>query len=125
MRALDLVRQRLPEVVQHRRTLRDLDVRAQLGGHDPGQVDDLERVLEDVLPVARAVVEPPEELDDLLVEVAAVRLEDRLLAGLPDVVVDLRLGLVVHLLDPRRVDAAVLDQPLERQLRDLAADAVE
>ena len=38
-------------------------------------------MLEHVLPVARPVAEPAEDLDDLLVEVAAVRLEDRLLAG--------------------------------------------
>ena len=38
---------------------------------------------------------------------------------------DLGLRLVVHLLDPRRVDAAVLDQLRQRQPRDLAAEAVE
>ena len=87
----------------------------ELGGHDPAEVDDLERVLEDVLAVARAVAEPPEDLDELLVELAAVRLEHRLLAGLQDVLLELRLRLVVHLLDPRRVDAAVLDQLVERE----------
>ena len=35
------------------------------------------------------------------------------------------LRLVVRLLDPRRMDAAVLEQLLERQPGDLAADAVE
>ena len=58
-------------------------------------------------------------------QLAAVRLEDRLLARLVDLLVELGLRVVVHLLDPRRVDAAVLDQLLERELRDLAADAVE
>ena len=56
---------------------------------------------------------------------AAVGLEDRLLAGLADRVLDLRLGLVVHLLDPRRVDAPVLDQLREGQLRHLAPNAVK
>jgi hypothetical protein len=41
------------------------------------------------------------------------------------VVLELGLGLVVGLLDPRGVDAAVLQQLLERQAGDLAADAVE
>ena len=82
VRALDLVRQRLAEVVQERRALRGLHARAELGGHDPGQVHDLERVLEDVLPVARAEAEAAEDLHELLVELAAVGLEDRLLAGL-------------------------------------------
>ena len=38
---------------------------------------------------------------------------------------ELGLGLVVGLLDPRRVDAPVLQQLLERHARDLAAHAVE
>src|SRR3954453_13623984 len=125
MRALDLVRQRLADVVQEGRALRGLHARLQLGGHDPGEVDDLERVLEDVLPVARPEPEAAEDLDQPLVDVAAVGLEDGLLAGLLDDLFDLRLRLVVHLLDPRRMDAAVLDQLRQRQLRDLAPDPVE
>src|SRR5436305_1254514 len=71
------------------------------------------------------ISQPAEDLHELLVEVAAVRLEDRLLARLADVVLELRLRLVVHLLDAGRVDAPVLDQLHERQLRRLTADAVE
>jgi hypothetical protein len=56
-------------------------------------------------------------------ELAALRLEDRLLAGLAYVILELR-GEVVHLLDPRRMDAAVLDR-LRRRPRNLAAKAVE
>ncbi len=125
MRALDLVGQRLADVVEHCGALRGLHVRLELGRHQPGEVNDLERVLEDVLPVARPVVEAAEQLHDLLVEVAAVGLEDSLLAGLLDVLVHLRLRLVVHLLDPRRLDAAVLDELEQRDLRDLAPDRVE
>ena len=88
-------------------------------------MDDLERVLEHVLAVARAIAQAAEDLDELFVEVSAVRLEDGLLAGLVDVVLDLRLRLVVHLLDPRRMDAPVLDQLDEGQLRGLAPDSVE
>ena len=125
MRALDLVRHRLAEVVEHRGALRRLHARAELGRHDPGQVDDLERVLEDVLAVARAEAQAAEDVHELLVEGAAVRLEHGLLAGLADDILDLRLRLVVHLLDPGRVDAPVLDQLRQRQARDLAAQAVE
>ena len=91
----------------------------------PDEVDDLERVLQDVLPVARAEPQPSEHLDELLAELAAVRLEDRLRAGLVDLLLQLGLRLVVHLLDPGRVDPPVLDQLLERHLRDLATDPVE
>ncbi len=125
MRALDLVRHRLADVVQERGALRGLDARAELAGHDPGEVHDLERVLQHVLAVARPVAELPEHLHELLVELAAAGLEDRLLARLADVILQLRLREVVHLLDPGRVDATVLDQLLERRPRHLAAQAVE
>ncbi len=51
--------------------------------------------------------------------------EAGLLAGAHDLLLDLLLGLPVALLDARRVNAPVGDQPLERQPRDLAAHAVE
>ena len=86
---------------------------------------DLEGVLEDVLAVAGPVAQAAEDLHELLVEVPAVRLEDGLLTGLLDVVLDLRLRLVVHLLDSRGMDPAVLDQLEQGQLRRLAADPVE
>ena len=56
---------------------------------------------------------------------ADVRLEHRLLTHLDDVLVDLRLRLVEGLLDARRVDAPVLQELLEGEPGDLAADAVE
>ena len=43
-------------------------------------------------------------------ELAAVGLEHRLFARLADEIVDLRLRLVVHLLDAGRMDASVLEQ---------------
>ena len=121
MRALDLVRHRLADVVQERGALGRLHADPELRGHDPREVGDLERVLEDVLTVARPVAQTPEHLDELLVHGSAVRLEHGLLSGLAYVLLDLGLRLVVHLLDPRRVDPAVLDELGERELRDLAA----
>ena len=52
-------------------------------------------------------------------------LEGALLPGLHDVGLELRLDLEVDLLDAGWVDPAVLQQPLEREPRDLAADTVE
>jgi hypothetical protein len=59
------------------------------------------------------------------VHLSAVGLEDGLLAGLLDVLLDLRLRAVVHLLDARRVNAPVLDELGQRELRHLAAHAVK
>ena len=58
-------------------------------------------------------------------EVVEARVEDGLLAGLLDLLGHIRLGLVEHLLDARGMDAAVLDEALERDAADLAADRVE
>ena len=125
VRALDLVRHRLADVVQQRGPLGGLHARPELARHDSGQVHDLERVLEDVLSVARAVAQLADDLHELLVELATAGLENRLLPGLADVVLELGLREVVHLLDPRRVDPPVLDQLLERRPRHLAPEPVE
>src|SRR3989442_11283117 len=125
MRTFDLVCHRLAEDVQQGGTLRHLHASADLRRHDARKVDDLERVLEDVLAVAGAIAEPPEDLDELLVELSAVGLEDALLSGLHDRVLDLRLRCVVGVLDAGRMYPSVLDQLRERESRDLAPDAVE
>jgi hypothetical protein len=65
VRPLHLVGHRLADVVQHRGALRRLDACLELGRHDPGEVHDLERVLEDVLAVARTEPQPAEDLDEL------------------------------------------------------------
>ena len=54
-----------------------------------------------------------------------VALQHRLLADLPDVLLHLLLRQVDDFLDPRRVDAAVRDQLLHRDLRHLAPHRVE
>ena len=82
-------------------------------------------MLKDVLAVARPELEPAEDLHELLVELAAMSLEDGLFARLADEVVYLRLRLVVGLLDPRGVNAAVLEELLQRQLRNLSSHPVE
>ena len=125
VRALDLVRDGLADVVQQRRAAGGLGGGAELVGHHRRQVRALDGVREHVLAVARAVLQAAQDLDQLGVEAADVGLEGRLLAALDDVALELGLGLVVGLLDPRRVDAPVLQQLLERHPGDLAADAVE
>ena len=109
VRAVDLVVDRLADVVQQAGALGDLDVGAELGGHDAGEVGDLDGVVQDVLAVARAELEAAEDLDELGRHAVDVGVEAGLLAGLFDRGLDLGLGLVVHLLDARRVDAPVGD----------------
>ena len=100
-------------------------LRAELVGHHRRELRALDGVGEHVLAVARAELQPAQHLDQLGVEALDVGVEDGLLPGLDDVRLELGLGLVVGLLDARRVDAPVLQQLLERHARDLAPDAVE
>ncbi len=81
--------------------------------------------LQDVLAVAGAEAQPAEELEQLRVHARDLELEERRLAVLLDALVELALDLLDHLFDARRMDAAVGDQPLERDAGDLAAEGVE
>ena len=115
----------LADVVQQAGALGDLEVGAELGGHDAGQMGDLDGVVEHVLAVAGAELEAPEGADQLGRHAVDVGVEAGLLAGLFDDGLDLGLGLIVRLLDAGRVDAPVGDELGQREARDLAAHAVE
>ena len=125
VRAFDLVVDGLAEVVQQSGTLRELHVDAELGRHDAGEVADLERVLEHVLAVARAELQAAERADEFGVQPVDTAVEGGLLAGLVDLLADELLGLVEHLLDASRMDAAVGDERLQRDAADLAAHRIE
>ena len=125
VRALDLVVDGLAQVVQQTGPLGQLGVRAQLRGHQSREVGDLERVDQHVLPVARAELQPAEQLDQFGSQAVDVGVEGRLLAGLLDLLVDLLLGLGEHLFDLGRMDATVGHQLGQRQAGDLAAHGVE
>src|ERR1043166_6071720 len=125
VRALLVVIDGLADVVEQAAALGHHLVHADLGRHHAAQVRDLHRVAQDVLPVARAVVEPSHELLELGVHAVRAHLEAGHLAHFDDLPVDLVANLGHHLFDARGVDAAVCDQPLERNARDLASHRVE
>ncbi len=82
-------------------------------------------MLKHVLAVARAEVQPAEQVDLFAMQAADVRVHRRLLAELDDLLFDLGPRLVDDLFDPRGVDAAVLNQPFERKAGHLAPHRVE
>ena len=125
VRAVDLVVDGLADVVQQAGALGDLGVGAKFGGHDAGEMSDLDGVVEDVLAVARAVLEAPEDANELGRHAVHVGVEAGLFPGLLDGGLDLSLRLKVRLLDTRRVDTPVGEQLGEREARGLAAHAVE
>ena len=125
VRTLDLVVDRLADVVEQPADLGGLDVRAELGGHDRGDEARLHAVDEHVLPVAGAVLEPAEQLEQLRRQARDAGVVRGLLARLADDQVDLRAGLVDDLLDPPGVDPAVGDELRDGEPGDLAADGIE
>ena len=64
-----------------------------------------------VLPVGAAEAQPPERLHHLRVHAGHLGIHDRLLTGLADHPVHLAAGVVHGVLDARRLDPTVLDQP--------------
>ena len=80
VRALDLVRDRLADVVQQGGAAGGLRRGAELVGHHRREVRALDRVREHVLAVGRAVLEAAEEPDQLRVEALDVGVEAGLLA---------------------------------------------
>src|SRR5580658_4297464 len=122
---LQLARHRLADVVEEAGALRKVGVEPDLARDQRGQEGRLDRVVEHVLVVGEAVLELPEELDDLGVEPVYVELVDGVLAGLRRREVDLLLRALDELLDARGMDAPVLDERLERVAGDLAPHGVE
>ena len=123
--ALDLVRERLADVVQERAPLDQRRIEPQLGGHDPGDVAGLDQVLEHVLAVARAVAQAAEQRDQLRVQVGDADLDQRVLRRALAQPLDLGLRLFVDLFDAVRVDPAVEHQLVEREPADLAPDRIK
>ena len=123
--ALHLVVDRLAQVVQQAGALRRDGVQTQLGGHDAGEVGHLQRVVQHVLAVRGAVAQAAQRAHELGVQVVDAGVERGLLARFLDALVHERLGLAEHLLDARRMDAAVGHEVLHRHAADLATDRVE
>ena len=115
----------LADVMQKTGALGQGHIAAQFGGHDPRQMGNLDGMVQHVLAIAGAVAHAAQQLDQLMMDAVHVGLEDRLLAGLADLVVDLAAGLLDHFLDARGMDAPVSDQLFQRDARNLAADRVK
>src|SRR2546430_12329201 len=78
-------------------------------------------MLEDFLAVRGPVLHPPHQFHQLGMHAANPGVVHRLLPRLDDAGIDVRLCLFHDLFDAAWMDAAVGDEPLERQASDLAA----
>ena len=119
------MRDGLPDVVQERSAFGDAAVDPDLGRERGRDVRRFHQMLQDVLSVRGPVLQSTEKLDHLGVDVGDLHLRDGVLARTADPLLDLSLRTLVDLLDPRRLDPAVLDELLQRHARRLATNRVE
>src|ERR1051326_1662403 len=120
VRALDLVVDRLADVVQQRGTPRLLLIQPELRRHVPADERRFDRMKQDVLRVAVAIFETPQQFDQLRMDAVYADVEDRLLSGFAYDLVELLFRLTHDFLDPARMDASVGEQFVQRHLGDLA-----
>jgi len=125
VRALNLVIDRLADVVQKRSGARNRLVNAELLREHAGEMRRLYRMLKQVLPVARAEVETAEERRQLRIKTDDTGLICRGFALLLHNIRNFGTSLLDDLLYLDRLDASVGDEFLERNLRDVPTEWVE
>src|ERR1700693_179984 len=122
---LDLMVDRLPDVVQQAGLTGQRHVGADLGRRHSAEEGDLLAVGQDVLSVAGPKRQRPQQIRQFRVQPAHPGLEHRLFAFFPNPVLDIPASFGHHLFDPGRVDPAVDQEMVESHPRHLAADRVE
>ena len=125
MRPLDLVADRLADIVQQAAAFGEHDITFELCRHQPGQMRHLDRVRKHILPIARTVAHASEQTNQLRMDAVNARLERRLLPRFLNPLIDLAARLLDHLFDACGMDAPVLDQLLKCNARNLAAHRIE
>src|SRR5450830_499299 len=111
--------------MQQSRSLWHFRVNPQVGSHDTGKVGDFKRVDQHVLSVRSPELQPSQSPHQLLIQIVNPRFEDRLFAGLPYFILDLRFRLFIHLLDPGRLNPSIDNQLLECQPSDLSPHRIK
>ena len=111
--------------MQQAGTLGGHNVQAKLGSHHAAQVGNLEGMLEHVLTKRGAVAQSTQSLNDLGVQIVDTGIEGSLFASLAHALLNQVGGLVIHLLDAGRVNAAVSNKVLEGDAGGLATDRIE
>src|SRR5829696_2463935 len=126
MCTLDVVVYRLTYVVQKRGPSRNLHVRTELGGHHAAKVCNLDRVRVNVLAVGGAILQRAQEPQEVAVHPTG---DLGIVQGLPSSVLyllfDVLASLGDDLLDPPRMYASILHQPLHGYAPDLAPHRIK
>ena len=124
MAAFDLVVNSLAQVMEQTGTLGSGHIGAQFGGQQAGDMGDFDGMVQHVLTVTGAVMHPAKQLDFLWVQAVDVGLQYSPFPFCLDDLFHLAFGLLHHLLDAGRVDAAVGDEPFQCDAGDFPTDGV-
>ena len=122
MRSLNLVVNRLADIVEKTGALGKRRVETELGSHDAAKLRNLLGVRENILSKGSAVTESAERLHDLGVKIMDPSVEGCLFASLLNPLLHESLRLLIHLLDAGGVNAAICDQVLESNASRLATN---
>src|SRR5260370_13851219 len=124
VRALDLVRQRLADIMQQLGAPRLLLVESELGRHRSAYERRFDRMHQHILRVAVAILEHPKQLDQFRMDSVHADFDNRALSGLANRFLDLLLGLAHDFLDTSRMNPSLRDELFERNSRYLATDRI-
>ena len=120
VRALNVVGERLTNIVEKSRAARKISVDTKLVCHHSREESNLDGVTKNVLSVAETVTETSEETNELVVDSVDSDLKGRSLTRLLNGGVNLSLCLFNHLLDSRGMDSAVGDKLFKSKSCDLS-----
>ena len=125
MAALDLVVERLADVMQQTGTAGQRDIHAHLACQQTGQPGHLHAVGQRILTKAGAVLQTANELDEVGVQAMDAQLHDSALALPLHLQLEVVAALFHRLLDAGRMDAAIADEAFQRHAGHFAAGLVE
>ena len=125
MAALDLVVERLADIMQQTGTAGQRDVHAHLACQQAGQPGHLHAVGQSILAEAGAVLQAADELDEVGVQAMDAKLHHGLLALALHLQFQIVAALLHRFLDAGGVDAAVADQAFQGHAGHFAAGLVE
>ena len=113
------------DIVQQARAASERGIHAEFFRHHAGDECDFDRMPENVLAIAGAIVEAAEQIDDAFVEAADLGFLNGFLTVAANILIDFLLCFGDEFFDAGRVNAAIGDEFVERGPSNFAADGIE
>ena len=125
VRPLFLVADSLPDVVEERPSFGECHVQPQLCRHRPADIGGLSGMVQIVLSVTGPVLQPPQDLHELGVEIRQTEFKDDLLRFFDHEFINVGFHLLDDFFDARRVNPPIVHQPFQRDLGYFSTEGIE